>query len=154
MGYAIPAPMSPEEIADLADRVEAAIGSDRELDCLVEIACGPDGAAIQHIMDGSPHNTIDEVAQAADRDGAQVFFRVPRYTGSLDAAMALVPNDAFWRVGHDGEGADPSLIKAAIGVAKVGECWVTFRMAVALTGPLALCAAALRAIAHLQKGQP
>jgi hypothetical protein len=138
--------MSPEEVAALADRVEHASGPDRELDNDIAIVTGWQFRFEQHddflteetwiSPDGSEHSSL------------------PRFTGSLDAAMALVPNDAFWRVGHDGEGADPSLIKAVIGVAKVGECWVTFRMAVALTGPLALCAAALRAIAHLQKGQP
>lgn len=47
-------------------------------------------------------------------DGSRVGVRdVPAHTASLDAAVTLVDGeDRFWRVGHDGEGPDPSAFKA------------------------------------------
>lgn len=136
-------PMRDELIA-LAERCEAATGPDRELDCEIEIECGKDGPRIREIMAGSPHNTIFEVAKAADRKDGGVFFRVPRYTVSLDAAMTLVPEDAFWRLGHDGDGADPSEFRADVIVPRPGGSDPRGR-AVAETPALALCSAALRA---------
>jgi len=69
--------------------------------------------------------------------------------GFIDAALTLVPDDAFWRLGHDGDGADPSEFKAQIIVPKLGG--VDMRgQSVAATPALALCAAALKA----RKAQP
>lgn len=33
---------------------------------------------------------------------------------SLDAVLALMPEDCFWQVGHDGEGPDPSMFAARV----------------------------------------
>lgn len=60
------------------------------------------------------------------------------FTGSLDAAALLLPTDAMWRVGHDGEGHDPSRFKAEVVTMAAPQ------VAVADTPALALCAAALR----------
>ena len=63
------------------------------------------------------------------------------FTRSLDAALTLVPAGCFWRVGHDGEGPDPSLFKAQVLVADRPGCPTGISEAPAL----ALCIAALRA---------
>lgn len=68
------------------------------------------------------------------------------YTASLDAAMTLVPDEAFWRVGHDGEGPDPSLFRAQ---ALLPERGVNIAC-VGLTSAIALTAAALRAHAAME----
>lgn len=70
--------------------------------------------------------------------------RIPAYTASLDAAMSLVPDEAFWRLGHDGDGADPAEFKADIIIPNIGESDPRGR-SVACTAPLALTAASLRA---------
>lgn len=77
--------------------------------------------------------------------------RPPNYTASLDAAMTLLDDDWFWRVGNDGEGADPSLYRADIGH-PVPEKVMAFQRATAATPALALTAAALRALAAQGEG--
>lgn len=73
---------------------------------------------------------------------------VARYTASLDAAMTLVPECAFWRLGHDGEGADPGLFKSHILSWTDGTAASQRNsIAIAATPALSLCAAALRALA-------
>jgi hypothetical protein len=74
---------------------------------------------------------------------------VPRYTSSIDAAMTLVPEGdpafsaTFWRLGNDGEGADPAEFKAEILLCSM---LTSKRLsATASTPALALCAAALLA---------
>lgn len=104
----------------LASRVEAATGADRELDAAILAACWD--------CRGKPTDLG------------------PRYTASLDAAMSLVPWDAYWRLGHDGDGADPAEYKADVIVPKLGGVDARGR-AIAVTPPLALTAASLRAIA-------
>lgn len=127
------------ELESLAERCEAATSGDRELDCLIEIECGPDGPVIREIMAGSPHNTIDAVSRAADREGQALFFRVPRYTTSLDAAMSLVPEGHDTQVylffGRNGEGSAIVTPLKRIGLPRI----------FAATPALALCAAALKA---------
>lgn len=61
------------------------------------------------------------------------------FTASLDAALTLVPEDIFWRVGHDGDGPDPADFLAEL-MAPFGG---GFHEAVATTPALAICAAAL-----------
>ncbi len=127
-------------LVGLADRVEALAGACRETDAL---ACAASGwEVITDKKDGKPYYEPIK---------GYSWQPVPAYTASLDAAMTLVPDDAFWRVGHDGEGKDPSLFKATIGITKEGDVWMTFRVAVATTPAPALTAAALRSIAA---GQP
>lgn len=41
--------------------------------------------------------------------------------GSVDRAIADLPRDAFWRVGHDGPGPDPSRFMAQVAVFSVGR---------------------------------
>ena len=103
----------------LASRVEAATGADSGLDSEIHHA----------ILNGVGVGSY----------GAQ-----PAYTASLDAAMSLVPSDAYWRLGHDGDGADPAEYKADVIVPKLGGVDARGR-AIAVTPPLALTAACLRA---------
>lgn len=128
-------------LLQLAERVEALTGPCRETDVMIELAVGKNGPAIQEIMAGSPHNTIDEVAKAADRDVSIMFHRVPRYTASLDAAMTLVPAGQDWMVDNF-DGLAARMCSASVFNAKADDFG-----AFAATPALALCAAALRALA-------
>jgi hypothetical protein len=103
-------------LLELAERCEKATGPDRELDELI------DKAAL-------PHEWANEFFDPSRHD-------LPRYTALLDAAMTLVPEEAWWSVmrapcaeGYDAEVASDDHRRAA-------------------TPALALCAAALRALAH------
>lgn len=74
----------------------------------------------------------------------------PSYSASIDAALTLVPEDSFWRVGNDGEGVDPALYRADVGYAtwpngKDAMPHLGFERRVAATPALALCLAAIRA---------
>lgn len=126
------------DLEELACRVEGLSGPDREVDELVADAL-------------FERSRFAQLADAPIGTGCMMWWQdgheqsALRYTASLDAAMTLVKEDAFWRVGHDGEGPDPSLLKAIISVAKEGEVAITFKTALADTAPLALTAAALRA---------
>lgn len=64
------------------------------------------------------------------------------------AALMLVPNGAFWRCGHDGEGADPSLFDARVFEPMTME---SKAVGTASTPALALTAAALGAKASQQE---
>lgn len=111
-------------MTDLIARIESADGPDRELDCRIWCA-------------------IDVICRDFDLFSKVVPYfdqwQAPRYTASIDAALTLVPEDAFWRIGHDGEGADPSLFKAQVLMPMVGQC-----VSIAATPALALAAAALK----------
>lgn len=85
-------------MSDLITRLEALTGPCRECDALIELAVGDNGSAIQKLIDGSPHNTIDEIAKAADRESSSLWFRIPAYTASIDAAMTLLP-EGWWLAG-------------------------------------------------------
>lgn len=68
---------------------------------------------------------------------------------SLDAAVSAVPYNApdrlvFWRVGNDGEGANPAAFKAEILLA--GKFTSPAFRAVAAAAPLAMCIAILKAL--------
>jgi len=111
---------SKDELRALADRVEGLAGPDRAADHWIFMATAQrDAANYWHPTEGH------------------------RYTASLDAAMSLVPTDAFWRVGHDGEGPDPSDFRADVLLVPGAR-----HIARSATPALALTAAALRAIAE------
>jgi hypothetical protein len=105
-------------LLELAERCEKASGPNRGLDWMIQLRDGPNGVGAY-----GPH---------------------PHFTASIDAAMALVPGDAFWRLGHDGDGADPSEFRADVIVPRLGGADPRGR-AIGSTPALALCAAALRA---------
>jgi hypothetical protein len=127
-----------KDIAALADRVEAATGPDRELDALIAVFVGVDHGSKTEWADSETGSYIvyDEVA--------------PRYTASLDAAMTLVPEGMSIKMAlHPGENfADVyslgPIYETATGLDR--KVLVTFEGHAAIPA-LALCAAALRAIA-------
>lgn len=95
---------------ELIARIEAASGPDRELD-----------KAVQTAIDGFEH---------ADHLSNKLF------TGSVDAALMLVPDGFDWTLGHTNGGLT---IHAEVGGR--GDEYMRF----GATPALALCAAALRA---------
>lgn len=108
--------MTRDDILDLAARVEALAGPDRAVDF-----------DILHLVQGR-------------------MIGAAKFTASLDAAMQLVPNEAFWRLGNDGEGPDPSVYRADV----LQTPGVGHHIARARHPALALTAASLRAIAEGQ----
>ena len=109
---------------DLARRCEAATGPDRALDC-----------AIRDTLRLPNDYSADWGARKHEIPAAYP------YTASLDAALTLVPGEAFWRVGHDGAGPDPSAFRADV----FQTPGTGLNVARSATPALALCAAALRA---------
>ena len=113
-----------EELLKLALRVEALSGPERHVDADIAEALG------WHQYSGA--NWIGPLGQIA----------VPSYTVSLDAAMTLVPKGWAWSV----------LDRRTTGYSKPnGQCWTKEDRSTlhgdAATPALALCAAALRALA-------
>ena len=126
----------------LASRVEAATGADRELDAAIAVAVSDDVGA--WVVEPSPSSLFShQPGWFCTSDNRS--HKAPAYTASLDAAMSLVPSEAYWRLGHDGDGADPAEYKADVIVPKLGGVDARGR-AIAATPPLALTAAACRAI--------
>jgi hypothetical protein len=138
-----------KSLLELAERVEALTRPCRRIDAAIAriflLPCCEEPDCLPDVM---AHNIARVEAGGDDEE-------IPAYTASLDAAMTLVPVLAFWRLGHDGEGADPGLFKAHI------LSWTdgTTRsqrnsIAIAATPALALTAAALRArAAQKEPGQ-
>jgi hypothetical protein len=143
---------TPDHLLSLASRVEEAEGADRFLDA--QIAAVLRLEKVPHwarLWTGEWRPTEQgSVVLMEDSGLPGPHFMAREYTASLDAALTLLDPDAFWRVGHDGEGADPSLFKAIVSVAKEGSIAITFRSAIAATPALALTAACLKARAHAQ----
>lgn len=127
-----------EELETLAAKVEAAEGADRELDALIAPHQG-----LEVVDEGHPVGRMcyDDIGAA---------HLLPRYGTSLDAAMSLIGEGAFWRLGNDGEGPDVAAFKAT--VTSGDGPTLAFHDAVAATPALALTAAALRARASALTG--
>lgn len=105
---------------NLIERIEAATGPDRALnaDILRHLGWTQDGSV------------------AFDPEGNRAY-SIPDYTGSIDAAMSLVPDYLHTSMTNDPD--DLGGVVAELWSAKV-NFWVN-----AATFPLALCAAALKA---------
>lgn len=116
------------DLMELASRVEAGEGADRELDADVFCALG----------------------LAPFVEGAYDAYRAPAYTASLDAAMSLVPQGWGWNVSQPNDRAIASgLLKERTPVHGEVQYGCDHRYAVAAATPaLALTAACLRARAH------
>lgn len=118
-------------LIELAERVEAATGRDRELDALIHIEAG--------LAEG---NTVAfKTGWCAGSETNPRPVEAPAYTASIDAAMSLVPEGWMW-VG----GSSPTH-NAGMAVTRDGT--QDGFDARAATPALALCAAALRARASL-----
>lgn len=119
-------------LLELAERVEAASGPDRELDVAT------------HEAIGAPF--VMEYWTEADTEPTRNLSHVPRYTASLDAALTLVPEE--WHTGayHQGPSGKPH--HWILRTIADGDQRYTEVDAKASTSALALCAAALRARAN------
>ena len=127
---------------DLIERIEAATGPDREIDCLIRQAVY---APSDTIVEQSPINGAWCIYHGVDRSGRPRLWEGPGrhklYTASLDDAMGLVPEgcDRADHVWPDSEGRFCTYLWAQRRRHQV------VARARAATAPLALCAAALRA---------
>lgn len=132
----------PEKLAALAERCEAASGPDRELDAEIGSVMrwqpyGPDHWANASDLEFRP--TAGGWMRCQRGDDASLAWPAPLYTASLDAAMSLVPDECLaqvWR-GLDGEGSATCSPLKRINLPRI----------FAATPAIALCAAALRALA-------
>jgi hypothetical protein len=122
------------ELLQLAERVEAASGPDRSLDCAIAVAA-LDFFEVAPKWEGGPigygYIDADGCRVEPGHGGDQL---VRPFTTSLDAAMMLVP-----------EGA---LIQIVGPAGKTHSAKVNEEVGLALSFPLALVSAALRARAH------
>lgn len=123
-----------DSMVELARRVEALEGPDREVDCLIAGAVGYEQGGTEHpasyyISEFGVKWLLEQASRLQS-----IFHLLPRYTASLDAAMTLVPEGdvMFAMIGG----------RAFAGVGAVR----TDDDTEAATLPLALTAAALRAM--------
>ena len=124
-----------DTLRDLAARVEAATGPDQQLDAEMWLAATPAGRDVAAL-----HAPGQSAAWAFCAAGNPT---LPRYTASLDAAMALIPAGWAWMTGCNwGEGFFTSLAATEATGLRAGT------QSKAATAPLALTAAALRAQAE------
>lgn len=137
---------APDELRALAARAEAATGPDRDIDGWIHVLVHPETMVIGNKPGRFPQDPIYGPSRAVmeqlnGKDGAD-YIGAPLYTASLDAAMTLFAPD------------DARVINLSIGPWNAGQCrtWratepneVTIGDAATL--PLAICAAALRALA-------
>jgi hypothetical protein len=125
-------------LMELAKRLEAATGPDRELDGGIAALDHPE---VQCVTIGPDHRREDWVY--IDRSTAAPSSRpVPRFTASLDAAMSLVPEG--WRVRDFGDWEDRWLLT----LMNEDTCETVESRSGRGRPALALCAAALRARAQ------
>ena len=150
--------MSKAELFALAERVERASAGNRDLDVEIWLAVGlgktdggPDSerGGFPPLSPGMPVNGVSayECFERFPTNLGQIarHWGVPRLTTSLDAALTIIPENAFWRaIGNDGEGPDPSMFRAEI----ISGEKLRLSTAVSISAPLALCAAALKARAE------
>lgn len=112
------------KLEELAARVEAATGPDRELD-----------GAIGRAVGATP-------LMMCDTGNVEIF---ASFTASLDAALTLVPEGWFWQVGQ-GNHAWAAVYENPIAPSMRVD-------PIAATPALALCSASLQAIAALRAHQ-
>ena len=137
------------DLLRLAELCKVATGPDRELEA--EIAVAVDGGEIVWLM---ANYTMEQYPArkyaSANHVGGFGKAPVPAYTGSLDAAMALVPEGWTYQLRdkqvHLEEGEDISLYWYQ------GDCdGRLYATSYAATTELALCAASLRARAEIER---
>jgi hypothetical protein len=118
-----------ERLIELADRAEAATGPDRELDAVIaEAVATPYGSQKEVHFENQSFSWSEEIAS--------------RYTASLDAAMTLAPENCSRRVE-----LHPDLNRAYAEVFSADDGG-SIGKGRAITMPLALVSAALRALAQ------
>lgn len=141
-------------VLELIERLEKATGPDRELDLAINLAVDPDSdisRLMQHRrgFDGKEGMAWDihqgavcfEQRNAVGRCHYNGGYPLPAYTGSIDAALKLVPEGLAWRV--DVMTGLPGAIVA------VHNSWLSHKTApccwTGKTPAMALCIAALKA---------
>lgn len=131
-----------DKLLALADRCEAASGSDKDIDCWIENHLGL---------------SRFEPDRPSPIGGGWLDKRIePKpYTASLDAAMTLVPGDCLAMVRHlwDGDNrAGHAVLNSYVSSREEadGKMWAADFTAVSANPALALCAAALRAKAAME----
>lgn len=138
--------LSESALQDLAERIEAADGPDREIDAAIYQMLNPHMEPIPATAGRfyDPSKTSRQSAVRYHISGGATGL-APRYTASLDEATTLVPGpDWEWslevQMGHLLHGDDERMIA----IVKMGDPLRGWEAAAA-TPALALCAAALRA---------
>jgi hypothetical protein len=133
------------EARELVSRCERARGADRELDAKIARAVGriPKSAAYE--------GTI-KMGDLAWSNG--LGYQVPAYTGSLDAAMTLVPGKCGVNIMRPSYNADLEALTGGMpSGAQVFDHDESIDVTMACATPaLALCAASLRALLHKEEG--
>ena len=135
-----------EQFEALALRCEQATGPDRELDAAIWLLCVPGATRMQWSYVHIATERTCEIDETRDASGKLII--VPTYSASLDAALTLVPD------GH----------ASAVGTMAFKDSdklpWATYwtpqgwpYSTEAATPALALCAAALRARAQMERGK-
>jgi hypothetical protein len=89
----------------LAERVEALTGSDRDVDADIAVLAIPD-RFFEAKRDWQGKRVIGELCPQPDAppsrstpgSGYSGFLLVPRYTGSIDAAVTLIPDGVEWNM--------------------------------------------------------
>lgn len=132
---------------ELADQCEAATDADRELDVHIAVAVEwrwpgyePDESNVNQMVE---RHGIEWLISRATRGFNSCWTGIPQYTGSLDAAMRLVPDECM---------ANIMMAKGRESAAQVHHflpgCMIPHKQSIGggATPALALAAAALRAI--------
>lgn len=140
-------------LEELVERIEKLEGPDREVDAEIALALEfPNWR--DRMLPARITKKASHTYSALTPDGVGGSKRVPAFTASLDAAMTLVPEGAHWGIGHEDMGP---LVGWAWVRAKNDTGWQEYHSPPRLgfrhiapfpaTPALALCAAALRALA-------
>ncbi|KQM18417.1 hypothetical protein [Novosphingobium sp. Leaf2] len=135
-----------QTLLDLAERCEAAMGADRELDALIAATCRFFPRYVGYIWKAGLRANVPEVGRVEchTKIGAGgLHYSAAKFTASLDAAMTLVPEG--WKLrqmAFSAPCADDRSWHLNLHGGKVGEHHLVGR---GKTPELALCAAALRA---------
>lgn len=120
--------MNKSDLLKLAERGEALSGPDTEVDSAIVLALFP----VMRVPSSSPNG------QDGWYDSDRIFVNKSwHFTGSLDAAMTLVPEGCEWAVNWGGNSV------AEVNILPDGPLFKGY----ADTPALALCAAALRSLA-------
>jgi hypothetical protein len=122
------------DIPSLIARIEAATGPDRELDAEIALAVG--------VVPKDAFRPCASIDPGTFGTGAYSFWKAPRFTGSVDAAMTLIPEEWGWTLHSDGSGEIYKNVPANMAPGAPGSTVISFE---GNTASLSLCAAALRA---------
>lgn len=141
---------------DLIERIEAASGPDREIDCLIAVAASNEPTARVAYLAGYRWYKKPGAGRipfaGAFGSGADLgmIFHERRYTDSIDAALALVPEGFEWSLEYQAGHHVSSDVECMIAIAKLGDPCRDWESE-SYTPALALCAAALKVRAYLKE---